>query len=287
MNTSRDNQIVSVPTQKRIRRFSSYLFALMVIIFISVPIYAMVIIALQPPATTFSGGRVHLDPSLVSLQNIRNLIDSTQTVQYFINSFIITAGTVILATLIGSTSGYVFTRFKFRGRTRFAKLVLFAYMFSPIVLGIPLYLIFRNLGMLNSHLSVILGLTAIATPFSIWLMWKYFQTIPISFEERSWIQGAGRWKTLWNVVIPIARPGMVSTAIFSFAVGWNSYTMPRILLSDTSVYPITVGSSLFLQRAEIGWSETMAMALLISIPPFLVALLLQEHLLQGFNVSGL
>jgi multiple sugar transport system permease protein len=165
--------------------------------------------------------------------------------------------------------------------------VLFAYMFSPIVLAIPLYVIFFSLGLLNSYFALSLALTGISAPFTIWLMWQYFQTVPMALEESAWVRGASRTRTLWEVVLPVARPGYISAAIFSFAVAWNDYTMARVVMSQDEMYTMTVGASLFLDRVSIGWSETMAASLLVSIPPFLIALFLQNYLLQGFNVGGL
>jgi len=118
-------------------------------------------------------------------------------------------------------------------------------------------------------------------------MWQYFQTVPIAIEESAWVRGASRTRTIWEVVLPVARPGYISAAIFSFAVAWNDFTMSRVVMSSEEMYTITVGASLFLDRVSIGWGETMAVSLLICIPPFLIAVFLQNYLLQGFSVGGL
>jgi multiple sugar transport system permease protein len=191
----------------------------------------------------------------------------------------------VLSTTLAVVSGYGLTRFSFRGKTTAARMVLFSYMVSPIVLAIPLYIIFFNFGLLNSYLAAVLAITAIAAPFSIWLMWQYFQNIPMTYEESAWTSGASRWRTVRDVVLPLARPGYISVAIFAFSVAWNDYTMAKVVLSDQALYPITLGSALFLDQLNIGWGEQMAVSVLISVPPFLVALFLQNYLLQGFNLG--
>jgi multiple sugar transport system permease protein len=235
----------------------------------------------------FAGGDVNLLIQSFTFRNFQVLLEETATVQYFTNSLIVTVSSTVLSTSLAVAAGYGLTRFEFKGKTMAARAVLFSYMFSPIVLAIPLYVIFFTLGMLNSYFALTLALTGISAPFTIWLMWQYFQTVPISLEESAWVRGASRTRTLWDVVLPVARPGYVSAAIFSFAVAWNDYTMARVVMSQDEMYTITVGASLFLDRVNIGWGETMAVSLLICIPPFLIALFLQNYLLQGFNVGGL
>lgn len=273
--------------QKRVKRVSLIVVALLVSVFVTVPVYVMVAIALQSPTAVFAGGDVNLLIEEFTLRNFRVLFEDTNTVTYFTNSLIVTAGSTLLSTSLAVAAGYGLTRFDFTGKTIAARAVLFAYMFSPIVLAIPLYVIFFSLDLLNSYFALTMALTAISAPFTIWLMWQYFQTVPIALEESAWVRGASRTRTLWDVVLPVARPGYISAAIFSFAVAWNDFTMARVVMSQDEMYTITVGASLFLDRVSIGWGETMAVSLLICIPPFVIALFLQNYLLQGFNVGGL
>ncbi|WP_224447062.1 carbohydrate ABC transporter permease [Haloprofundus salilacus] len=274
-------------TQRRLKCVALYLTALLVSVFTVVPVYIMVVIALQTPEATFAGGRVNLLPTELSLRNFSVLLAETDTVRYFVNSLVVTSSSTLLSTTIAVAAGYGLTRFEFRGKSVAARAVLFSYMFSPIVLAIPLYVIFYALGLLNSYFALTLALTAISAPFCIWLMWQYFQTVPLALEESAWVRGAGRWRTVRDVVLPVARPGYISAAIFAFAVAWNDFTMARVVMSQDEMYTITVGASLFLDRVTIGWGETMAVSLLISIPPFCIALFLQRYLLQGFSVGGL
>jgi multiple sugar transport system permease protein len=273
--------------QATVKRASLAVVAILVAIFVTIPVYVMVAVAVQAPQTVFAGGDVNLLIQSFTFRNFQVLLEETATVQYFTNSLIVTVSSTVLSTSLAVAAGYGLTRFEFKGKTMAARAVLFSYMFSPIVLAIPLYVIFFTLGMLNSYFALTLALTGISAPFTIWLMWQYFQTVPISLEESAWVRGASRTRTLWDVVLPVARPGYVSAAIFSFAVAWNDYTMARVVMSQDEMYTITVGASLFLDRVNIGWGETMAVSLLICIPPFLIALFLQNYLLQGFNVGGL
>ena len=273
--------IVPQRLQARLKR------AALVAVFVTVPVYVMVAVAVQSPTAVFSGGDVNLIVESVTFRNFAVLFEETNTVRYFFNSLVVTASSTVLSTALAVGAGYGLTRFEFTGKTLAARVVLFAYMFSPIVLAIPLYVIFYTLGLLDSYFALTMALTAISAPFTIWLMWQYFQTVPIALEESAWVRGASRTRTIWEVVLPVARPGYISAAIFAFAVAWNDFTMSRVVMSSEEMYTITVGASLFLDRVSIGWGETMAVSLLICIPPFLIAVFLQNYLLQGFNVGGL
>ena len=271
--------------QKRVWNVALYLIALLVIVFVLTPLYLMVVVAVQSPETLFSGGQLTLIPPKLSLENFSTLVKQTPVVSYFVNSVIITGASVFLSTALAVVSGYSLTRYDMTGKSIIAQIVLFSYMISPIVLAIPLYIIFFRLGLLNQYVSAILAVTAISAPFSIWLIWQYFQNIPIAYEESAWTRGASRWRAARDVVLPLARPGYISVAIFSFAVAWNDYTMVKVVLNDQSLYPLTVGSELVFQEVFVGWGEQMSMMLIMSFPPFLVAAFLQNYLLQGFNLG--
>ena len=279
--------VVPQRLQARLKRAALVVVAALVAVFVTVPVYVMVAVAVQSPTAVFSGGDVNLIVSSVTFRNFAVLFNETNTVRYFFNSLVVTASSTVLSTALAVGAGYGLTRFEFAGKTLAARVVLFAYMFSPIVLAIPLYVIFYTLGLLDSYFALTMALTAISAPFTIWLMWQYFQTVPIALEESAWVRGASRTRTIWEVVLPVARPGYISAAIFAFAVAWNDFTMSRVVMSSEEMYTITVGASLFLDRVSIGWGETMAVSLLICIPPFLIAVFLQNYLLQGFNVGGL
>lgn len=279
--------LVSQQVQRRVKRAAVIVIAALVAVFVTVPVYVMVAVAIQSPTAVFADGNVNLLVTATTARNFVVLLEETNTVRYFMNSLIVTASSTLLSTALAVGAGYGLTRFEFAGKTLAARAVLFAYMFSPIVLAIPLYVIFYTLGLLDSYFALTLALTAISAPFTIWLMWQYFQTVPIAIEESAWVRGASRTRTIWEVVLPVARPGYISAAIFSFAVAWNDFTMSRVVMSSEEMYTITVGASLFLDRVSIGWGETMAVSLLICIPPFLIAVFLQNYLLQGFSVGGL
>jgi len=275
---------VSRKTLSSVQTVLTYLTVFVMCLLTAVPLYIMFLIAFQPSGAVFSGGDLHVIPQTATLENFVELFTTTDALTYTINSLIVTVGVVVLATSIAVVAGYVLTRFSFRGKTLFSRSVLLSYMFSGIVLAVPFYILFQTLGLLNSHLALVLGLTALLSPFNIWLMWQYFETVPLSLEERAWIEGASRWRAVRDIVLPVARPGIMTAAIFSFTTGWNNFLLAQIVLSDSELYTLPVGAAL-LFGPQTGWEMTMAISVVICLPPFLIALFFQRYLMLGINIG--
>ena len=275
---------LSRKTLSSVQTVLTYLTVFVMCLLTAVPLYIMFLIAFQPSGAVFSGGDLHVIPQTATLENFVELFTTTDALTYTINSLIVTVGVVVLATSIAVVAGYVLTRFSFRGKTLFSRSVLLSYMFSGIVLAVPFYILFQTLGLLNSHLALVLGLTALLSPFNIWLMWQYFETVPLSLEERAWIEGASRWRAVRDVVLPVARPGIMTAAIFSFTTGWNNFLLAQIVLSDSELYTLPVGAAL-LFGPQTGWEMTMAISVVICLPPFLIALFFQRYLMLGINIG--
>ena len=275
---------VSRKTLSSVQTVLTYLTVFVMCLLTAVPLYIMFLIAFQPSGAVFSGGDLHVIPQTATLENFVELFTTTDALTYTINSLIVTVGVVVMATSIAVVAGYVLTRFSFRGKTLFSRSVLLSYMFSGIVLAVPFYILFQTLGLLNSHLALVLGLTALLSPFNIWLMWQYFETVPLSLEERAWVEGASRWRAVRDIVLPVARPGIMTAAIFSFTTGWNNFLLAQIVLSDSELYTLPVGAAL-LFGPQTGWEMTMAISVVICIPPFLIAMFFQRYLMLGINIG--
>jgi len=269
----------------RLQVFLTYLVLLVICTVTVVPLYVMFLIAFSDPAAVFEGGTLHLFPRELTVENFVVLFTQYQTATYLFNSIVVTIGVVVGATTISVIGGYILTRFRFLGKQAFSRSILLSYMFSGIVTAVPLYIIFARLNLLNSRLALIVGLVALLSPFNIWIMWQYFKTIPISLEERAWLEGASRPRAIVDVVVPVARPGIITAGIFAFTAGWNNFLLGKIILSEKDVYTLPVAAPLYLGR-DTGWEMTMAMAMVICVPPFLLALFFQRYLLLGINLES-
>jgi multiple sugar transport system permease protein len=205
-------------------------------------------------------------------------------VTFYANSLIISAGVVILTTTTATLGGYGLTRLDIPFKLVFARGILAGYMFPAIMLAIPMFVLWREVGMLNTYIGVILAETSIALPFSLWLMWKFFQTVPESLEESALMGGATRFHAFKDIALPMAKPGMIAVAIFAYAVSWNEFTMPLVIMTEQSKWPLTVGIQSFISGYSVLWNQVMAATTLMIIPSFIFVLFLQSYILRGFRV---
>lgn len=256
--------------------------AVAVIVF---PLFWMFSTALRPNAEIFTKSAILL-PQTWSLEQYASILGNSDFLRYYQNSLIVALGVVLVTTTFATLGGYGLARISIPYKTTFARGILFGYMFPAILIAIPMFIVWRELGIINSYLGLILAETAISLPFSLWLMWKFFQTVPFSLEEAAQTMGASRFRAFYEVALPIAKPGMIAVAIFSYAISWNAYTMPRILLPDSDKWVLTVGIYSFTQQNSVMWGEVMAASSMVVLPAFVFVYFLQKYLLRGFEAGG-
>src|SRR6185503_15679408 len=265
-------------TVSRLRAYGPFALLLVVLVLVAFPFYWMVLTSFRPRYRF-----VRLD---LSLGNYRELLFATEFVRYFANSLIAAVGAIVLNVIAATLAGYGLTRFAFPGKKTFAFGTLFSYMFPPMLMAIPLYILFSALKMRNTYTGLILAHMAISLPLNIWLMWQYFQIVPPSLEEAAWVSGASRLRALGQVCLPSARPGILSVAIFSFALSWNDFTFAFLLQTDRKMFTLPVGLATFVEQTGVHWGMVMAAAVLVSVPTFLLVFFLQRYLLSGLRTAG-
>jgi len=277
---------LSYPVRERIRTSLFYfilIFSLAILVF---PLFWMFSTSFRPPTEMFTRPMSYL-PSTISLTHFESILFNSNFILYYQNSLIVAAGVVILTTVTATLGGYGLTRLEIPYKRTFARSVLFGYMFPSILLAIPMFIYWRQLGLINSYIGLILAETALSLPFSLWLMWKFFQTVPLSLEESAQMAGASRFRAFYEIALPMAKPGMIAVAVFSYAGSWNAYTLPRVLMPDAEKWPLTVGVYSFVQQFDTNWGEVMAASALILIPSFIFVFFLQKYLLRGFRAGGI
>jgi multiple sugar transport system permease protein len=268
-----------------IARHGPLLLLLVVLVVVAFPFYWMLLSSFTPRQVLFRPPYAFVRTDL-SLENYRDLLFASEFVTYLRNSLIAAAGAIVLNVVAATLAGYGLTRFGFAGKKTFAFGTLFSYMFPPMLMAIPLYILFSALQMRNTYLGLILAHMALSLPLNIWLMWQYFQIVPVSLEEAAWVSGAGRLRALREICLPSARPGILSVAIFSFALSWNDFTFAFILQSERAMFTLPVGLATFVEQTAIHWGMVMAAAVLVSVPTFALVFFLQRYLLSGLRVGG-
>ncbi len=198
-----------------------------------------------------------------------------------LNSVIVASATVVISITVGVFGAYAFARLRFRGSRASLLLFLSTYMVPPIALVIPLYLIMVQLHLLNTRLGLIIVYCTFATPFVLWIMGNYFQTIPRELEDAARIDGCSRIGALFRVILPLARPGLLSTMLFAFLIAWDEFLYALIFTSTTAAKTIPVAIAEFTGRYTTDFGLQAAGGILAAVPPILIAVVFQRYIVGG------
>lgn len=255
------------------------------LVFFGFPIYWMFLSSVKPlRAITSMPPEFIPDPTTATLANYYILFFDTNFFTWLINSSIIAVGVVVLSVFFSSLAGYALTRYRLPRKKWLAGIFIIAYLFPPITLGVPFFIIFMRLGLIDNLVSVILATTAFTLPFCTWLMWQFFQTVPVSLEEAAWANGASRIRGIFEVAVPAAAPGIIACTIFAFAVGWNSFLFPYLFLQTPDQQVLTTGIFLWFQAPGLHWGALMAGVSLVCVPPLIIVLTLNRYIMEGFAI---
>ena len=253
--------------------------------FTAFPFLWMAATAFKPSQEIFTSPPAFL-PREFTLDNLRRLLEQTRFATYFANSVLVAAATALLTLLIAVPGAYALTRFRFRGREAISATILFTYMFAPIMIIIPFYVLMRAFGLVNTHIGLVLAYTAFCLPFALWLLRTYFQGIPLDLEEASLSDGATRLQTVRYIVLPVARPGVVATGTFTFILAWNDYIFARVLLAADELKTLPVGIADLYNASVVDWGMIMSAGLLVLLPVLAVFVFLQKYLVAGWGTGG-
>lgn len=206
-----------------------------------------------------------------------------QFLRYLRNSIWISTATTVLGVLVAVPAAYAFARFDFPGRQSLFFSVLVRNMFPVVVFLIPLFILMKNLHLVDTHLSLILTYLTFGLPLSIWLLKGFFDNIPPELERAARIDGATRFQAFWRIVMPLSTPGIVATAIYAFIQGWNEYVYARTFITSQDLMTMPVGLEKFFAEYASNWPGLMAASFIMSVPVVVLFLVLQRHFVRALT----
>ncbi len=250
-----------------------------IVVVIDLPIISMILNSFQRTEQILTGSG--LIPRAVTLANYRYLSSRTPFWTYFGNSVAIALGGTLLSILAAALAGYSLSRFRSAVITGYSRLLLMVQMFPLILALIPLFILFRELSLVNTRTSVILLYTVVHLPFATWMFKAFFDAIPRELEEAAQIDGASRLQAFWRIVLRLSGPGVAAVTIFSFLFSYNEYLIASIFLRDENKMTIPVGIQMFMQQYATDWGSLMAAATLAMLPTFVFFLFVQRYMVYG------
>jgi multiple sugar transport system permease protein len=256
-------------------------------VFALFPVVWMIILSLKPQDKLFTT-YFQFEPTLAAYQEILGAAGSqggSTFLRFFANSLIVSLGAVLVSLVVGVPAAYAFARWSFRGGESLL-FTLLSFRFAPeLIVIIPLLVIYRRLGLFDTHLGLIWVYQLITLPLIVWILRSYFQDLTPELEQSALLDGYNRPQAFLKIAVPLIRPGLAAAGLLAFIFAWNSFIFP-FALTGSNAQTVTVGSLSFLGGAKPRYNLTAAAALIALIPPLLLALSIQRFLVRGLTFGA-
>ncbi len=271
--------------KKTLQYIIIYVILLLFVVISIYPILRVLTISLRPGDNLLTES-LRIIPKDATFQNYINLFTKKPFLLWIKNSLIITFAVTLIGVSLASMAGYAFSRYKFPGKKAILSSILITQMFPATMLLLPLYIMISKLDLVNSFNGIIILYSATALPFCIWLMKGYYDTIPFSLEESALVDGASKFYAFYKIILPLAAPALVITALFSFMAAWNEYIVAAQVLWYEDKFTLPLGLKSLQGNMTTEWGMYAAGALLVSIPVIILFLSLSKWLVSGLTLGS-
>jgi len=271
--------------KKVIRIGASYAVLVLFCIISLYPVSQVLTVSLRP-ADRLLSTTLEIIPENATLNNYINLFTTTDFLLWMWNSFLVTAAVTVTGVALASTAGYGFSRYKFLRKKAAMQSMLITQMFPATMLLLPMYIMLVKLGLINSYVGIMIMYSATALPFCVWQMKGYYDTIPTSLEEAGRIDGCNQVQTFYMIILPLAAPALVITALFSFMSSWTEYVVAAQILQDTDLWTLPIGLKSFESNMSTEWGLYGAASMIVTIPVVVLFLSLSKYLVSGLTLGS-
>ena len=249
------------------------------------PVLTVLTVSLRPGDRLLSTS-LEIIPKDASFDSYVALFRDRPFARWMLNSTLVALCVTVFATSLASTAGYAFSRFRFPGHRAGMALLLITQMFPATMLLLPMFLMLAKLHLINSYLGLIVVYSATALPFTIWQMKGYYDTIPRELEEAAIMDGAGRFTVFYRVILPLAAPALVITALFSFLTAWSEYIVAAQVLLTENLFTVPLGLKQFQSSMTTEWGLYAAGSIIVSIPVVALFMYLSRWLVSGLTLGS-
>jgi multiple sugar transport system permease protein len=255
------------------------------LVWVLFPLYWMLSASLTPERELFSGALRYVPLSL-TLEHYATVITQTSIPRYFFNSLTVSVCSSALTLVVAVSGGYALARYRFRGKTSVILMFLVTQMTPIVALIIPLFILFRTLGLLNSLYSLMIIYTVLNAPFCVMLMRGFFAGVPAELEEAAMVDGCTRWGAIIRIATPLARPGLIATFLFAFTGAWNELLFAIMFLNTEQTFTLPVGLYMFISQYDVHWGRMMAGAVIALAPTLAVFGVVQRYMVKGLAAGA-
>jgi multiple sugar transport system permease protein len=269
---------------RRLAFLPSALVVVALALFVSLPLYSMVVTSIKTDKEIYDDFTyIPRSPTLVQY---RRVIERERFLTNIRNSVIVATTSTVIAVTMSVLAAYAVVRLRFHGRVWVARLILFKYLLPTTLIYIPLFLVVNGLGLANTLQSLIFTYLSFSIPFATWLLMGYFRGIPPELEEQAMIDGCSRLGAMFRVLLPIASPGVVAAAIFTFTGAWNEFLLALVFINRQELQTVPVKLSSMIVGDQYVWGSIMAGAVLASLPVVVLYFFAQRFVVSGLAAGA-
>jgi multiple sugar transport system permease protein len=265
---------------------ATYAFVIGVVLFALFPIGWTFLTSLKPSEDIITATLQYI-PQRITFENYANIWNRSNFPTLITNSAITTTLTLIICITLGSLAAYGFSRYRFRGRNSLLLFYLVIRMFPVVLLIIPLFIVMRNLRLLDTQIGLALAYTTFLLPLCVWMMKGFFDAIPPELEDAARVDGCTRLGALVQIVLPLARSGLVATAIFIGIASWNEYLFALMLTTSQRSRTWPVGLQLMIGEFQLEWGTFSAGGIISIIPVIIFFAVIQQSLIRGITAGAM
>lgn len=269
------------------KRFGKYLVLIVALVAAVAPVYWMLTISFKSEVDHFASPPAWFVFS-PTLEHYLDAFVSRSFGQYLLTSAIVAVSSTLTALVIGTLAAYSLARFHlpYNLDNKLSLWILSTRMFPAIVTAVPLFLMMRDLRLLNTKLSLVIVYTAFNLPFVVWMMRGFFAELPRDLEEAALVDGDSRIGALWRIVLPLVAPGLAATAVFCLIVSWNEFLFALVLTQTDEAMTLPVGIAGRVTQYEIKWGVMSAAGAVAIVPILVFALAVQKYLVRGLSLGA-
>ena len=260
----------------------------LLLLFVAIALYpALNVLSISlRPGNRLRSTDLAIIPDDWTLESYQQLFTEQPFLKWLGNSLIVAVGVTFTGVALAAIGGYAFSRFRFVGRNATMLAILTTQMFPATMLLLPLYLVIAKLHLVNTFIGLMVFYASTALPFCVWQMKGFYDTIPASLEEAARIDGCSRGMAFWRVILPLAVPGLVITALFSFMAAWSEYIVAAQVMQDEEMFTLPLGLKSFQSSLSTQWGLYAAASILVSVPVVIVFLVLSKYLVSGLTLGS-
>lgn len=267
----------------QIKNILFYISIIFICMLLTFPIYWMFNTALSP-VNELKGYPPVLFPNTPQWNIFIKVFEDREILNWIYNSSVAALCSTFISLVVSTLAAYSLSRFNFKGNESLGIFILLSKMLPTTLMVIPLFVIFRQLGLIGSLWSLVLAHATFIIPFATWMLKGYFDTIPLDLEQAAMIDGCNVFQALYKIILPVSAPGIAATALYGFVLSWNEFAYARtFLVINQDSWTINIGIETFQGEYFTHWNEIMAGSLIVCIPVIFVYLFLERYLVSGLT----